>query len=358
MGVSVARAPLPEGLAAYVPAAPALPTGGTAFALAPGGPEEARLVNAGLRGGGRVSVARRPLSADGHEWPAGTVFLDGAAARAAAGKAVAGQRWNAISAIPQGTEALQAPRVGLYKPWAASMDEGWTRFLLEQYGFEPKTLDNKAIQKGGLREAFDAIVLPDVAKELMATGKPRREEGEMRYFAELPPEYAGGLDKDGAKALREFAEAGGTLVALSSACEYLIDELNLPVRNALGRARPEEFGIAGSLLAVEVDGGHPVTAGLPVRLAVFQDRALAFETALPGAEMQRAVLATYPEDGRDVLLSGWIQGPERLERRAAAVALTYGKGKVVLLGFRAQHRAQTPATFPFLFNALFWAASS
>jgi hypothetical protein len=356
MGVSVARAPLPDGLAPYAAPAPALATAGSAYALAPGGPEEARLVNAGLRGGGRVAVARRPLSEGGREWPAGTVFLDGAAARAAAAKAVAGQRWTALGAIPAGAQALAAPRVGLYKPWAASMDEGWTRFLLEQYGFEPKTLDNKTIQKGALRQTLDAIVLPDVARELMATGKPRREDGDMRYFAELPPEYAGGLDKDGAKALKEFVEAGGTLVALAGACEYLIEELNLPVRNALARVRPEEFAVTGTLLAVEVDGAHAVTAGLPPRLAVFQDKALAFDTALPGAEMERAILATYPDDGRDVLLSGWIQGPERLERRAAAVAVSYGKGKVVLLGFRAQHRAQTPATFPFLFNALFWAA--
>jgi hypothetical protein len=59
-----------------------------------------------------------------------------------------------------------------------------------------------------------------------------------------------------------------------------------------------------------------------------------------------------------VLLSGWIRGEERLERRAAAVATTFGKGKLVLLGFRAQHRAQTPATFPFLFNALYWSTAS
>ena len=56
----------------------------------------------------------------------------------------------------------------------------------------------------------------------------------------------------------------------------------------------------------------------------------------------------------DVLLSGWIRGEDRLTRRAAAVAMTYGKGKLVLLGFRAQHRAQTNGTYPFLFNALYW----
>jgi hypothetical protein len=103
-----------------------------------------------------------------------------------------------------------------------------------------------------------------------------------------------------------------------------------------------------------VNGGHPVTFGLPSEVAVFQDKPLAFETALPGAEMERHVLAAYPDDARDILLSGYVHGAERLERRAAAVALTLGKGKVVLLGFRPQHRGQTPGTFPFLFGALWW----
>jgi hypothetical protein len=92
-------------------------------------------------------------------------------------------------------------------------------------------------------------------------------------------------------------------------------------------------------------------------VAVFQDEALAFDTVLPGPEMERFVLASYPANGEDVLLSGWARGTDAIARKAAAVALTYGKGKVVLLGFRAQHRAQTPATFPFLWNALYWSAS-
>jgi hypothetical protein len=235
------------------------------------------------------------------------------------------------------------------------MDEGWTRFVLEQYGFEPKTLDNKAVRTGGLNAAFDAIVLPDLTKEVVSTGKPKRDEGAMRYFAELPPEYAGGLEKEGAAALKDFVEKGGTLVALSSAVDYVVDELALPVRNGLSRAA--DFAIAGSLLRVDVASGHPVTYGLPSEVAVFQDEALAFDTVLPGAEMERRVLASYPAAAADVLLSGWVRGEEAIVRKAAAVALSYGKGRVVLLGFRAQHRAQTPGTFPFLFNALYWSTS-
>lgn len=352
LGVVVERGPLPEGLRPFAPEA-ARAEAAAAVALPPGSPENAKAINAALRSRGAVTVVREPVSVDGRSWPAGTVFFDRVAAEAAGARLEPGVAWTPVGSVPAG-DRMSAPRVGLYKPWAASMDEGWTRFVLEQYGFDPKTLDNATVKAGGLRLKFDAIVLPDVGREVIATGRPRAEEGEMRYFAELPAEYAGGLDKEGAKALRDFVEAGGALVAMGGSTAWVLEELSLPVRNVLARARTEEFAVPGSLLRVEVDASHPVTYGLPPQAAIFQDKAIAFETVVPGAEMQRWVLATYPADERDVLLSGWIHGADRLERKAAAVALTHGKGRVVLLGFRPQHRAQTPATFPFLFNALYW----
>jgi hypothetical protein len=106
-----------------------------------------------------------------------------------------------------------------------------------------------------------------------------------------------------------------------------------------------------------VRGDHPVTAGMPSETAAFLDGATAFETTAPGADSERWVLAWYPDDGQDVLLSGWIHGAERLTRKAAAVAVTSGKGKIVLFGFRPQHRGQTHATFPLVFNALWWSVA-
>jgi hypothetical protein len=237
------------------------------------------------------------------------------------------------------------------------MDEGWTRWLLEQYGFDPKSLDNKTIRSGKLNERFDAIILPNVDKETISTGKPRREEGEMRYFAEFPPDYAGGLEKEGSKALKDFVEAGGTLVAFAAASDYVADEFNVPVRNTLARVRSDDFSCPGSLLNVWVTPDHPVTYGLPSELTVFLDSPVAFATQLPGMEMERWVLAAYPQAPRDILASGWIHGEDRLARRAAAVAMTYGKGKIVLLGFRPQNRAQTHVTFPFIFNSLYWSTA-
>jgi hypothetical protein len=356
MGVETERATLIERLARWKPESPRLSTEGAAFALAPGSPETARLVNAALKGKGDVRIARTAVSVGGREWPAGTVFLDPAGVRAAAEKAVPGQSVTTVASMPSAAEKLKAPRVGLYKPWAASMDEGWTRFVLERYGFEPKSLDNKTIRAGGLDASFDVVILPDLSKEVIATGKPKRDEGEMRYFPEPPPEYAGGLDKEGAKALKEFVQGGGTIVALASSSQYLIDELELPVRNGLAKAG-QEFSCPGSLLRARVTADHPVTYGLPSEAALFVDDALAFDTVPPGAEMERWVLALYPTAREEVLLSGWMRGEDLIARKSAAVAMTYGKGKVVLLGFRPQHRAQTPATFPFLFNALYWSTA-
>jgi hypothetical protein len=349
MGVQVERGQLPDGtrLAAEALVTPseALTVTSPLVSLSPS-VQNARAINAALKAGIPVSAANDgAVLVDAKRFATLWPDLD-----------TLGLRIGQAAALPQGARSLARPRVAIYKPWAASMDEGWTRWLLEQYGFEPRNLDNAAIRAGDLARSFDAIILPDVAKEVIATGRPRRAERGSPYFAELPPEYRGGLEKEGAGALKQFVEQGGTLIAFAGSTSYVIDELALPVRNAIAGARAEEFSCPGSLVRVEVRSGHPVTAGVPAQTAVFLDDAYAFQTQIPAPETGRAVLASFPEAPQDILLSGWLRGPEKLSRRAAAVAFTRGQGKVVLFAFRPQHRAQTHATFPMLFNALWWAA--
>jgi hypothetical protein len=173
---------------------------------------------------------------------------------------------------------------------------------------------------------------------------------------DVPPEYSGGLGKEGMKALKDFVEQGGTVVALSSSSELLMDEWALPVRNALQGKAGEEFACPGSILHLHFDAAHPVAYGMPTEGFGFMDGRLAFQTLPASPQNRRAVLAAYPDDGRDILASGWIKGAERLERKAAAVSVELGKGRVVLFGFRVQHRAQTEETFKLLFNALYWSS--
>ncbi len=257
--------------------------------------------------------------------------------------------------IRRGEKLARKPRVAIYNPWGGALDEGWTRWLLDAYGFAPKSLHPQDV-KSGLQNA-DAFIIPDIDKETISTGRRRVDESSMKYEEELPPEYRGALGKEGAETVRGFVENGGTLIAFGAGCDWVIQEFNIPVRNALARATPSDFSVPGSLVRLHVRTDHPVTQGMPAETAAFIDRPIAFDTTAPGAEMQRWVLATYPEDSRDILLSGWISGEEKLTRKAAAVAMTYGKGKIVLFGFRPQHRGQTHATFPMIFNALYWSVA-
>jgi len=262
--------------------------------------------------------------------------------------------------LPQGATPLRQVRVALYKPYIPSHDEGWTRFLLEQYGFKLKSIENKEVKAGNLNNSYDVIILPDTTREVIVDGK----EGRGGFFEEFPPEYAGGIGKDGLHALRDFVDKGGTLITLANASDVIYgEEFNLPVRNALasggataGRAATttSDFNIPGSLLRVYVDTNHPVGAGMPHEIAAFVDSPIAFQTSAPPPDIQRSVIAWYPDDAKDILVSGYAHGAERLQRKAAAVSFTRGKGKIVMFGFRVQHRAQTEGTFQLLFNAIYW----
>jgi hypothetical protein len=260
--------------------------------------------------------------------------------------------------LPEGATRLKPVRIGLYKPYIPSLDEGWTRFILEQYGFPMKNIENKEVKAGNLNPAYDVIILPDSSREVIVEGRQRREG----FVEEMPPEYTGGIGKEGVKALRDFVENGGTLITLANSSTVAMgEEFNLPVRNVFGSgeaargAQATSINIPGSLLRAYVDTNHPVGYGMPREIPAFFDAPIAFETSPSTAEVQRSVVAWYPENAKDILVSGYARGAERLERKAALVAFKKGKGKIVMFGFRTQFRAQTEGTFQMLFNAIWWA---
>ena len=263
--------------------------------------------------------------------------------------------------LPQSVTPIKPVRIGIYKSYLGPLDEGWTRFVFDQYGFKYKSIENKEMRSGNLNSSYDVIILPDTPRDGIVEGK------ESRFGAgvELPPEFTGGIGKEGLHALRDFVDKGGTLIALANASDVLIgDDFGLPVRNILasppaaGRTPTlsGDFNIPGSLLRLYLDTNHPVAAGMPHEINAFVDSPIAFQTSVPPPDIQRSVIAWYPDDAKDILVSGYAHGAERLQRKAAAVAFQRGKGKVVMFGFRVQHRAQMEGTFQLLFNAIYWAA--
>ena len=239
---------------------------------------------------------------------------------------------------------LRQPRLGLYKPWVANMDEGWTRWVLEAYEFPYRNVTDAEIRAGDLAEWYDAIILPDMRASRMIRG---HAEGS------LPPEYVGGIGLEGVANLRTFVEQGGTLICLNWATEVPMQHFGLEISDALDshQSSPQkstgvQFFCPGSLLRVFVETSHPIGYGLEREMAVFFKSGPAFEAR--GGKR----IAAYPNF--NPLMSGWIEGDKRIRQKGALWDIKLGQGRVILFGFKPQHRAQSHGTFKLLFNAIYY----
>ncbi len=303
---------------------------GPVFAFSHNSNASLRAVNEILAAGGTVNFSKSD----------GTVYATNAAAILKQN----GVDAKSVSEAPE-SWTVKKPRVGVYQPWSGNIDEGWTRWILEQYKFPFTVLHNPEIRDGHLREQYDTIVFAEMnARQIMDGAR----EGTT------PGQFAGGIGEEGAQALRDFVTAGGTVVTLGNAASFAIDEFNLAVANALAGLRTDQFFCSGSLLRVEIaDLKNPLVAGLPATPAVMFERNQAFDTR---PAFRGRVLASYVKD-RNPLVSGYLLGPEQIQGKAAALDANYGTGHIVIIGFRPQWRGQSHGTYKFLFNALYYNSS-
>ncbi len=263
-------------------------------------------------------------------------------------------------------------RRAIYKSHVPSMDEGWTRWLLENQArcLNYVSIKDVDLRKGNLNGNLDTIIIPDQAPLTILNG----------YRAgTMPPELTGGLGDEGVKALREFVEAGGTLVFLNRASDFAIEQFKLPLRNVVAGLPRTDFYVPGSILRIELDTSQPIAEGMPKESIAWAEDSPVFEVTEQaerqslregktgsGSERQSVsaqegskaasvshvkIIAWYSQV-QDPLLSGWLLGGDRIKGKAALVEVTMGKGRIILFGFRPQYRAQSLATYPLFFNAI------
>jgi len=251
----------------------------------------------------------------------------------------------AAAAAAAGT-AFHAPRVAMYQPWTGgNMDEGWTRWVLEQYEFNLTSIHNADVRAGKLRQKFDAIILADQDPRAIIEGFDA---------AAIRPEYRGGIGEAGVENLKQFVADGGTLITMGNACDLAIEKLPIPVKNLKkGLSRDQHFA-PGAILRLEVDVQHLLGSGVASSTYGFYINSPFFQLTEGFNSQRTSVIARYPNT--NVIASGWLKGEELMAGRAAVVSIDMNPGKVVLFGLRPQHRAQTHATFPMLFNALYLSA--
>ncbi len=279
----------------------------------------------------------------------------------------------------------QVYRALLYESAIPSMDEGWTRFIFEEKrpsirrddGTCPKLVTSPLSNRDISTLTYPpgtSIIFPDQSPNQILNGYPK---------GSMPEEYTGGVGKEGVENLRKFVEAGGTLVFLNRASDFAIDQFKLPVKDVTRGLPRKDFYIPGSILRTELDTTHPIAKGMPKESIAWFENSPAFEiqtdplaasvssptvregatpstgaladaraTDKAGLTRNFRVIARYPSDPKQILLSGWALGAEKIAGKAALVEFTIGKGKIILFGFRPQYRGQSLATFPLLFNAI------
>jgi hypothetical protein len=326
--------------AGIVPPAGGIAGAGEALAVDAAHNNAFRAVNVAWRAGATVAWEPGAAGTNGQPGSSGRYLirgLDPAAAR---------QLVDSLALRAERTSArgigLARPRIGVFRPWSPSMDEGWSRWLLEQYGFDFTDLRPHHFRAEPLRQRFDVIVLADYGSNQIIEGLA---------VGSVPGRYAGGIGEQGVRALDRFVREGGTLVCMNGSTSFAIEHLRLPVRDVAADARRDEFFGNGSILEVAVDPSHPVMSGMPARANVFFDRSPVF-TVEEGFE--GAALAKYQEKGTP-LVSGYLLGDDKMNGFAAALDVRKGAGHVILIGFRPQWRGQPFGTFRVLFNAALFA---
>ncbi|MFB6230979.1 MAG: M14 family zinc carboxypeptidase [Salinibacter sp.] len=316
-------------------------------------------VNELLADGETVYWTEDGLSVRGTTLGNGAIVIERQEGTAARMKKIAekyGLPVHGLSSKPNGPlHQLQPPRVGIYKSWVPSIDEGWTRWVLKEYDVPVDTLHDADVRTDDLSK-YTTIILPHhYSNDVLLNG---HEEGTM------PEPYVGGLGLEGATALEQYVEEGGTVVAFDQASNFTIDQFGLPVKDVTEDLSDGEFFIPGSLIRATVNTEHPLAYGMQDTVAASFSQSRAFkavrqdkmgeggreDTELPEPPPVE-VVARYAE--KDLLMSGWALGEkEHIGGEAALMRVRHGEGSVVLFGFRPQFRGQPRGTYKLVFNAL------
>ena len=306
-----------------------------------------------LKQGGRVLWAKKEFTLQGKTHPAGTILVpaDKNLTPAFMGKLAADLSIK-VEACPEKPKVesleIKSPRLGIYQSWVPSEDEGWCRLILEQYEIPFTVLHDADIRAGNLNANYDVLLMPDAwSVELLTQGFP---------LGMMPPRYSGGLTVNGLRNLKKFAEGGGTIIFLNSVCNAALESFGLPVRNVLKNVKREEFVCSGSLLRMQFDTTHPVAYGMAAETAGVFSESCAFEV-LPSFEAKKETrsVAKYASEG--LLMSGWIYGERLIQNKSSILDVPLGQGKIILLGFPVQFRAQPYGTFKLLLNSVFYGAA-
>mgnify|MGYP006273609017 CR=1 FL=1 len=256
-------------------------------------------------------------------------------------------------------EKVDIPKIGLIETHQHDMDAGWTRYLFDQYDIDYDVIHPDQIKADDLGP-YDVLVFPDNHKSVLLKGS---YESESHYrMSSYPPQYTKGMGREGLKRLMAYVDAGGKIVSWGSSTELFMgkqtmegedgkeETFKLPVSNHAGDIKESGFYCPGSLVKVQLNKESVLTLGMPPATGVFYRGDPVFETSVPVFDMDRRVMAHFPE--KEILMSGYAENEEAIAGEPAQVWVGKGAGELILFAFQPQFRASTPADYKLVFNSL------
>ncbi len=249
---------------------------------------------------------------------------------------------------PKCSKELVAPQSTLvYKSNIPSMDRGWLNWLIDEGAFRSfqrcsdlgTSISDKEIRAGNF-EGVESIVFPDMGSAWILNGFRK---------GTMPREYTGGIGKSGVRKLSKFVSNGGRLVFLNRSADFAIKNFSLPVVNLAPKYKRKDFFIPGSILRLELEPNHPLSADMPTKTIAWFERSPVF--AVTDSRRVR-VIGRFPENKNEILLSGGVFGVDKIAGKPAALEVSYGKGSIILLGFRPHYRGQSLETLELLDRAM------
>ena len=264
---------------------------------------------------------------------------------------------NNLSVLVKDTKAFKlvdfaVPRIGVVESWFDDVDAGWTRFVLDDYRIQFKVLRPEDFEKVELEKEYDVLVFPSMNADNLMKG---------RSASAYPPGFTKGIGEKGFEKILKFLEKGGKIISWGESTGLFMgtlkikhaedtEEFILPLQDISSALKSKGLYCPGSFVNINLRIDHPLTLGMQDQIGVFYRGQPVFTTKEPQFDMDRRVIATFPE--KDVLRSGYIENGELLGNKSAMVWLKKGKGQVVLFAFNPQFRASTPVSYKLLFNAL------
>ncbi len=264
-----------------------------------------------------------------------------------------GVRAERVSASSAPTAVTASTRIALYKSSPGVMDEGWTEWLFDTYGYKYSLITPADIDAGNLGSKYDAIIVG--SQGIGGRGGRGGRGGGARggRGGGAAPAVDSAAQKE-IHAFDEFVRGGGTIVAWNGGAASVATALQLPVRNVVAGLDRKTFFTGGSILQTIVDQAHPVMAGMPAHADVMVFNSPVFTTT---EGFEGSVMAKYPADVSP-LRSGFLTGPQFVQGFAAALDVKHDQGHVVLIAFQPEWRGQPTGTFRTVFNAALFSRAS